>query len=193
MPISEYIRNLRAKVGNDLLLLPGVTAVVIKARGEVLLQLRRDTQTWAPPSGGIEPGETAAAGVVREVREETGLRIVPEAIVAVLSGEDYSVTYPNGDRLATVTTVFRCRPLDAEQPRVNDDESLLIRYFPGDALPANMLPRHQVDHRSGAGRASASLFRSAIGVNCAELLPIQIAVPFVSGAEQRAHAPDLVR
>lgn len=69
MPISEYIRNIRAKIGNDLLLLPGVTAVVINSRNEVLLQLRRDTQTWAPPSGGMEPGENLAQCAMREVLE----------------------------------------------------------------------------------------------------------------------------
>ncbi len=143
MPISEYIRNIRAKISSDLLLLPGVTAVVINARAEILLQLRRDTNTWAPPSGGVEPGETVAQCAMREVLEETGVEIMPEAIVAVLSGEEYNVTYPNGDKLATVTTVFRCRPLNATTPRVNDDESQDIRYFPCDALPANMLPRHR--------------------------------------------------
>ena len=143
MPISEYIKNLRAKIGNDLLLLPGVTAVVIKGRDEVLLQLRRDTQTWAPPSGGVEPGETVAQCAVREVLEETGIEVLPEAIVAVLSGADYDVTYPNGDQLATVTTVFRCRPLNFVLPRVNDDESQDVRYFKCGLLPENMLPRHR--------------------------------------------------
>ncbi len=144
MPISDYIRNIRAKIGNDLLLLPGVTAVVINDRDEVLLQLRRDTGTWAPPSGGVEPGETVAESARREVLEETGIEIVPERIVAVLSGEAYNVTYPNGDQMATVTTVFRCRPLPAGAPRVNDDESQAIRYFALDALPQNMLARHRV-------------------------------------------------
>ncbi len=143
MPISAYIRNIRAKIGPDLLLLPGVTAVVVNQRDEVLLQLRRDTQTWAPPSGGVEPGETVAETAIREVYEETGISVEPERVVAVLSGRDYKVTYPNGDQMATVTTVFRCRPTDASAPRVNDDESLDIRYFPRAALPENMLPRHR--------------------------------------------------
>ena len=143
MPISAYIANIRAKIGHDLLLLPGVTAVVINERDEVLLQLRRDTETWAPPSGGVEPGETAADTAIREVLEETGIAVVPERVVAVLSGPDYIVTYPNGDQMATVTTVFRCRPNQAAAPRVNDDESLDIRYFPRDAMPENVLPRHQ--------------------------------------------------
>lgn len=143
MPISEYIRNIRAKIGNDLLLLPGVTAVVINSRNEVLLQLRRDTQTWAPPSGGMEPGENLAQCAMREVLEETGIEVVPEAIAAVLSGDEYAVTYPNGDRIAVVSTVFRCRPRSESMPHVNDDESLDIQFFPNDDLPENMLPRHK--------------------------------------------------
>jgi 8-oxo-dGTP pyrophosphatase MutT (NUDIX family) len=104
-----------------------VTGIVINDRDEILLKLRRDTDTWAPPSDGIE---------------ETGIEILPEAITAVLSGEDYNVTYPNGDQMATVPTVFRCRPLSAASPHVND-ESQDIRHLPSDALPENMLPRHQ--------------------------------------------------
>ena len=143
MPISPYIKNIRARIGHDLLLLPGVTAVVINRHDEVLLQLRRDARTWAPPSGGVEPGETAAECAMREVREEAGIRVEPQAVVAVLSGADYRVTYPNGDQLATVTTVFRCVPLDDTAAHVNDDESLAIRFFPRDALPQNMQPRHR--------------------------------------------------
>ena len=149
MPISEYIKNIRAKIGKDLLLLPGVTVVVINNHDEVLLQLRRDTDTWAPPSGGVEPGETVAECAIREVLEETGIEVLPEAVVAVLSGEGYNATYPNGDRMATVTTVFRCRPVDDASPHVNDDESRDIRYFRHDALPHNMLPRHRgIIHRA---------------------------------------------
>ena len=143
MPISDYIKRLRAKIGNDLLLVPGVTAVVVNEHAEILLQLRRDTQTWAPPSGGLEPGENLAQCVIREVFEETALEIVPDEVIAVLSGKDLSVTYPNGDQIAIVATVFRCSPRYAIAPRVNDDESLDIRYFPSDLLPENMLPRHK--------------------------------------------------
>lgn len=143
MPQSEYIRKIRAKIGSDLLLLPGVTAVVINDRDEVLLQLRSDTRTWAPPSGGLEPGENLAQCVIREVLEETGIDVMPESIIAVLSGDDFAVTYPNGDQIGVVSCVFRCRPRRESAPRVNDDESLDMRYFaPGD-LPDNMLQRHR--------------------------------------------------
>ena len=37
MPISEYVRNLRSRVGSSLLLVPSVTGLVFDDRGRVLL------------------------------------------------------------------------------------------------------------------------------------------------------------
>ena len=42
MPTPDYILKLRAKVGHTLLLVPGVTAIVLNEKGEVLLQRRSD-------------------------------------------------------------------------------------------------------------------------------------------------------
>jgi 8-oxo-dGTP diphosphatase len=62
-----------------------VGAVVRDDRGRLLL-VRRGTEPakgrWAVPGGRIEPGETAVEAVVRELVEETGLRVV----VAGLAG-----------------------------------------------------------------------------------------------------------
>ncbi len=35
----------------------------------------RDGIFWSPPGGGVQPGETAGQGLVREFREETGLQV----------------------------------------------------------------------------------------------------------------------
>lgn len=141
MPISPYMRDLRAKIGHDVLLQPGVAAVIINADGHVLLQLRSDDRTWGLPGGAMEPGEEPAETLVREVREETALEVVPERIVGVYGGPDFRVRYPNGDEAAILSVTFACRPV-AGEPRVNDDESLEVRYFAPDALPA-MPARHR--------------------------------------------------
>ena len=69
MPISAYVRGLRARVGRELLLVPGVAAVVRDGAGRVLAQHRADNGVWGLPGGAIDPGEAPACAVVREVRE----------------------------------------------------------------------------------------------------------------------------
>src|ERR1700759_3948955 len=36
---------------------------------------------WTPPGGGIEPGETYEEAVVREVREETNMRVLKQELI----------------------------------------------------------------------------------------------------------------
>jgi 8-oxo-dGTP pyrophosphatase MutT (NUDIX family) len=140
--ISPYQRDLRAKIGHTLLLQPGVAAVIVNPAGQVLLQRRSDDGEWGLPGGALEPGEEPAEALVREIREETALEVVPERIVGVYAGADFFVRYPNGDEAAILSITFACRPV-AGEPRVNDDESLEVRYFAPDALPA-MRARHRM-------------------------------------------------
>ncbi|MFI9151537.1 NUDIX hydrolase [Streptomyces sp. NPDC053367] len=132
MAIPDFIRNLRASVGHDLLWLPGVSAVVLDDEGRVLLGQRSDNHRWCVPSGIPDPGEQPAQCAVREVYEETGVHCVVERIVAVRSGRE--VTYPNGDRCQFMDVTVRCRAVGGEA-RVNDDESLAVGWFEVDALP----------------------------------------------------------
>ncbi|MEU1670194.1 NUDIX domain-containing protein [Streptomyces sparsogenes] len=132
MAIPDFIRELRATAGHQLLFLPGTSAVVLDDEGRVLLGRRADTGRWALVCGIPEPGEQPAAAVVREVYEETAVRCVPERILLVQSMEP--VTYPNQDVCQFVDICFRCRAVGGEA-RVNDDESLEVGWFSLDALP----------------------------------------------------------
>ncbi|HYG74266.1 MAG TPA: NUDIX domain-containing protein [Planctomycetota bacterium] len=134
MPMSDYIRGLRAKIGHDMIFSPGVAGIVINPAGEVLLQRRSDNGQWGIPGGAIDPGEEPADAAAREVFEETGVRVIPERVVGVYGGPDFKFDYPNGDRVMVISITFACRPVSGE-PRVNDDECLEVRYFAPDQLP----------------------------------------------------------
>ncbi|MFF4255439.1 NUDIX domain-containing protein [Streptomyces sp. NPDC001663] len=132
MPTPDFIHEIRAAAGHQLLWLPGVSAVVFDDEGRVLLGQRADNHKWALISGIPDPGEQPAVAIAREVEEETGVRVAVERLVAVRSGRQ--VTYPNGDVCQFMDICFRCRALGGEA-RVNDDESLAVGWFALDELP----------------------------------------------------------
>lgn len=132
MATPDFIRTLRASAGNQLLWLPGVTALVFDDEGRVLLGRRSDNGKWSLIGGIPEPGEQPAACAVREVFEETAVHCVPERVVLVQALDQ--VRYDNGDVCQYMDTTFYCRAVGGEA-RVNDDESLDVGWFSLDALP----------------------------------------------------------
>lgn len=132
MPVPDFLKRLREHVGHDLLPLVGVTAVVLDDDGRVLLHQRSDDRRWATPGGILEPGEQPAPAVVREVWEETGVRVRVERLATVVTQEPH--TYPNGDRVQFLDLAFRCRPVGGE-PRADGDESLEVAWFAPGEMP----------------------------------------------------------
>ena len=140
MPISEYLRDLRAVVGPRLLLMAGVVALIKDAQGRVLLQLRADDGRWGLPAGAIDPGEAPAQALAREVWEETGLQVVPERIIGVFGGPELlRRTYPNGDQAEYTAIVFTCRVVGGELV-CRDGESADLRWFEPAAMPPLVTP-----------------------------------------------------
>lgn len=112
MPVSDYIRRLRDRVGHDLLLLPSVTGLVFDGQRRVLLVKSVDADAWHFPGGFVEPNERPASALVRELWEETGLVTRPRRLVGVFGGPGYEFTYPNGDRSSYMTAAFECEVVD---------------------------------------------------------------------------------
>jgi len=131
MPMSGYLKQLRQKVGHDLLLLPSAAVAIHDEQGRVLLCLHADKNIWVTPGGLIEPGEQPATAAMRETLEETGLEIQITGILGVYGGPDLIIDYPNGDKAAYIGTIFRGR-VTGGTLKPDNDEILDARYFTRD-------------------------------------------------------------
>jgi len=132
--IAPYIRRLRARVGNELLVLPSAAVLPRDAAGRVLLVRVADTGHWAVIGGAIEPDESPATAAVREAAEEAGVTVRLGALLGVLGGPEYRITYPNGDQTSYVSIVYDGEVVDGE-PTPDGDEILDVRWFPRAELP----------------------------------------------------------
>ena len=140
MPISAYLKGLRERIGHDLVLCPAVAAIIRDEAGRILVHQRSDNGVWEVPAGGIDPGEAPAQALVREVFEETGLKVVPLRVVAVVVG--LALTHPNGDRTEPTGILFECRIVGGTL-EARDGEALAFRWVSPTEVPEhNVFPKH---------------------------------------------------
>ncbi|MBC8171758.1 MAG: NUDIX domain-containing protein [Anaerolineae bacterium] len=155
--MTDYIHTLRSKIGDILIAVPTATALIRNTQGELLLQKRGDNGQWSLPGGLIEPGEEPAEAIIREVKEETGLDVVPVRVTGIYGGASHIVEYPNGDRIAAINISFLC-DVSGGTLYADGNETLELRYFPLDALPENIVQR-QLMHIEHVLKGTELFFR----------------------------------
>jgi 8-oxo-dGTP pyrophosphatase MutT (NUDIX family) len=96
--------------------------------------------------GAVEPGESPWDAARRETVEETGVEVSLSGIRGVIGGPRFEHTYPNGDRVAFVSTVFDARIVSGT-PVPDDDEVSEIAWFePAELLAGTRnVPRSERD------------------------------------------------
>ena len=135
-----------------------VSAVIFDRRGRLLLQQRSDGGQWGLPGGSVEIGESLRDAVIREVSEETGLRVTPGRLVGLYSSPAFQVVrYPDGNAWHYVNACFECRVRGGVLTTC--DETLALAWATPSRLPRPMLPNHLIRIRDARGRRVAPFVR----------------------------------
>ncbi len=106
----------------------GAVAVLRRADGHLVLVEQRHSLGWALPGGLLGRGENPAVALVREIREELGIRLDPRALPVPYAAVDAVVR-----RVDVV--FFVDAPPDARLLAEDDVEVRRSGWFPLDGLP----------------------------------------------------------
>ena len=137
---------------------PSVSAVIFDRRQRLLLQQRSDGGQWGLPGGSVEIGESVTDAVAREVREETGLVVVPRRLIGVYSDPDLQVVrYPDGNVWHYVNVCFQC--VVRGGTLTTCDETLALEWVAPNALPAALLTNHRIRIRDARARRVSAFVR----------------------------------
>ena len=109
--------------------------VILTCRGRLLLERRRDSDTWGLVGGGCKKTETGRQAIAREVYEELGLRVPQERFrkIAVYDNPGRIAAYRDGSVWRMVIVVYA---LDLpEEPALRlSPESKELRFFSPEEL-----------------------------------------------------------
>jgi len=119
------------------LLQDGAAAIIVNAKGQILLQSRADRDKWGLPGGCQELGERFQDTIIREIKEETNLDVKEEdlELIDIVSGSTRRNEYPNGDVVINNTALYLIKNYSGEL-RWND-ESKNMKFFDLANLPQN--------------------------------------------------------
>lgn len=134
-------------------------SAVIFRDGRVLLQRRDDNGLWGFPGGGVEPGESLAVAVRREVEEETGLLVEPVRVIGVYSSPDLHqvMTYPDGAVVHYISTALEC--VITGGTLACGPESLDLSWCDPAAPPDTLMPVARIRLRDALARAPHAFLR----------------------------------
>lgn len=117
----------------------GVGAFIQDKEKRVLLEKRRDCGLWCLPGGMLDPGELLKEVAIREVEEETGLKILVAGLVGIYSDfESRRLTYSDSGTFRLIDVVVRAKIIGGVL-RVSP-ESFEVAFFAKENLP-QILPR----------------------------------------------------
>ena len=114
---------------------------IITYDGKLLLEKRRDSDSWGLPGGGVKKTENGRQAIAREIYEELGLRISQDRFEKLrVYGEPGRIAaYRDGSVWQMVIVVYGLTLTEEPKMRISN-ESKDLRFFTKEEIPTIQIP-----------------------------------------------------
>lgn len=132
-------------------LVPAASAIIKDATGKILLHRRSDSNLWTIPESVMEIGESIRETVMREVEEETGLKVEPDYLAGIYSNPKHVIEYSDGEMRQEFSLCFACTLL-AGKLQISEESFEVAFFSPEEIEQLNMHEsiklriKHYFDH-----------------------------------------------
>lgn len=120
----------------------GAAVIIRNEAGKILLQKRTDRNIWCLLGGCQELGEDLRMTAIREVYEETGIKIELQDLILIdtLSGNSRKNSYPNGDIVYNNTSLYLYDIRNEVSLELkHDSETKELKFFDIDNIPEDIM------------------------------------------------------
>jgi ADP-ribose pyrophosphatase YjhB (NUDIX family) len=130
------------RIGRTARLRLGSSAIILDPAGDkILLTRRSDNGRWCLPGGGMEAGESLAECCVREVWEETGLKVRIARLIGVYSTPHRITCFDDGQRWQSVVANFLA-DVTGGTLGVSDETTAVDFFSPADMAGLDIVDPH---------------------------------------------------
>ena len=138
--MSDYLSNLRKKVGHDPIVVTHAVVILFDYNNRVLIEERSDDGFLDFPGGGVEPEEEVEEAAKRELFEETGLITDTLEFFKLYTGKITYYKYVNGDEIYGIDAIYICKDYHGKLTPQKSEVNRLI-FMELDDIPKERLSK----------------------------------------------------
>jgi 8-oxo-dGTP pyrophosphatase MutT (NUDIX family) len=120
-------------------------ATIIRCGAEYLFEKRADSDRWSLVGGGLKQDETPIEGAIREIKEETGIVVLPSELELIETIDDPSriVEYEDGNIVQLKTSLYYTELATKPDITISDESDAMVWVTKGEMKSISIAATHK--------------------------------------------------
>ncbi len=120
-------------------------ATIIRCGAEYLFEKRADSNLWSLVGGGLKPNETIETCALREIKEETGITVLPSELQLLDKIDDPTriVEYDDENIVQLVTSLYYAELTEKPEITISSESDAMVWVTKGELKSIQIAATHK--------------------------------------------------